>query len=316
MKRFLTYLIILSAAIPVQLLAQSDISLSTHWYNRSNYNPAFIARTDFLYLFSNARYQWTGVKGAPAVFNFQASDYVRNLRSAFGLSLLSDKLGVTRTMNPMATYAYRIENGNTWSLSLGLSIGMLTRTVNGSDFKAETSTDPSIDYSTLRFSQPDANAGVEFQNEHFIFGLSSTHLLSISQRNSLVQTTNHRYGYAIYKNNNLQLIYYKLEFLVANRQNLTWFEGNVNIRFKHPTGLMKGPMELFDLGLTIRSTRQMTLLFGMMLSQNLRIGYAWDQSFTRSYTTNTSHEIMLEYRIFNKLASTKLKCGNELFWYH
>ena len=32
--------------------AQADISMATHWYNRANYNPASIARTEYIYLFS------------------------------------------------------------------------------------------------------------------------------------------------------------------------------------------------------------------------------------------------------------------------
>jgi type IX secretion system PorP/SprF family membrane protein len=313
---FFLLLAFTSATSGYRLVAQSDVSMTTHWYNRASYNPAFIARTDYLYAFSNARYQWAGVSGAPVVGNFQVSDYIHNLRSAFGVSMVCDQLGVTRTLNPMAAYAWRFENKDNWSLALGLSLGMLNRTLSGDRFEAEVVTDPYIDYTIQRITEPDADAGIEFQNAHFIFGLSSTHLLSLSTGGSSARTSNHRYGYAIYKNNNLSLLYYKLELLVANRQNLTYVEGNVTVRFKHPTGLMKGPLELFDLGLTLRSTRQMTLLLGMMISQNLRVGYAFDQSFMGSYEKNSTHEIMVEYRIFNKQASTRLKCGKDLFWYH
>ena len=55
----------------IKTMAQSDISMATHWYNRANYNPASIARTDYIYLFTNVRQQWFGVEGAPQVFNIQ-----------------------------------------------------------------------------------------------------------------------------------------------------------------------------------------------------------------------------------------------------
>ena len=58
--------------------------MSTHWFNRTSYNPASIARLDYVYLFSNVRGQCTNIEGAPTVFNVQVSDYVHSLRSAFG----------------------------------------------------------------------------------------------------------------------------------------------------------------------------------------------------------------------------------------
>jgi type IX secretion system PorP/SprF family membrane protein len=297
-------------------MSQADISMVTHWYNRAGYNPAFIARTDYLYLFSNARYQWIGVDGAPKVINIQASGYFNNLRSAFGLSFASEQTGVTKLVNPMLTYAYRVGNNSDWSLSMGLSAGIFSRSIDGSQFEAETISDPSVNYSTEKTVDPDVNAGVEFQNNTFIFGLSSTHLLSYNKSENEFLNANHRYGYAIYKNNKLDLLYYKLGLQVVNHSNITVLEENISIRFKHPTGLMKGPREILDLGMTYRSTRQITILAGLNISPNIRIGYAFDHSFITGYNKNNTHEVMLEYRIPFKPASTHLRCGNELFWYH
>jgi type IX secretion system PorP/SprF family membrane protein len=299
-----------------EALTQSDISMVTHWNNRANYNPAFIARTDYLYLFANARHQWFGVEGDPKVYNVQVSEYFHHLRSAFGLSLVSDRIGVTQAFNPMLDYAYRIAKDDDWSLAMGLSAGMFMRSLDESLFEAEIINDPSLSYTMQKVIRPDANAGIEFQSTHFIFGVSSTHLLSIGTRDSLFLNANHRYGYAIYKNNNLGLLFYKVGLLVTNRDNLTVLEGNLFVRFKHSTGLMKGPHEIFDLGLTYRTSRQIAFLLGVMLTPNIRVGYAFDQSLIPGYNQNGTHEIMFEYRIFSKAASTKLRCGNDLFWYH
>lgn len=296
--------------------AQADISMATHWYNRANYNPASIARTEYLYLFSNVREQWIGVAGAPKVFNVQASEYIHNLRSAFGVSLVGDKIGVTQAFNPMLTYAYRISNNRDWSLSMGISAGVFTRSVDGSLFEAVTTIDPSIQYNMERITKPDANVGFEFQNTHFIFSISSTHLFSIYKSDSLFLNTNHRYGSVIYKNTNPELFNFHIGLQVVNRQNLTVFEGNAGIRFKHTTGLINGPKEIFDIGLTYRSSQQMTLLFGLNISPNLRVGYAYDQSFNSDSYQNGTHEIMLEYRIPSKAASTHCQCENNGYWDH
>jgi type IX secretion system PorP/SprF family membrane protein len=292
-----------------EVFAQADIVMSTHWYNRAGYNPAFIARPDYLYLFSNYRRQWVGVKGAPVVLNVQASEYIHNLRSAFGVSMMVDNIGASRVLNPMISYAYKIQGKHNRSLSLGLSGGIFQRSVDASGFDPDNPNDPAVQYDQEKNIQPDANVGVEFQSAAFIFGLSSTHLFSIGNSDNSYLNSNHQYGYAIYKNNNSENFFYKLGILVIYRDNITVVEGNAFIRLKHSKGLMKGPREIFDFGISYRSSRQMIFLVGILLTPNLRLGYAYDHSFIKSYYASGTHELMLEYRIFTKAASTKYICG-------
>jgi type IX secretion system PorP/SprF family membrane protein len=300
----------------IKAIAQADISMATHWYNRANYNPASIARTSYLYLFSNIREQWVGVHGAPQVFNVQASEYIHSLRSAFGVSLVGDKVGATLAFNPMFTYAYRISNNQEWSLAMGLSAGVFSRMVDGSLLEADDTSDPLLFYDKQKTVRPDVNTGLEFQNTSFVFGISTTHLLSAFKPGDSFLNANHRYGYAIYKNTTPEFFNYNIGLQVVNRYNLTVLEGNIHIRFKHATGLIKGAREIFDLGVTYRTSRQMSLLSGVNVSPNVRVGYAYVQSFRSGVYLNGTHEIMLECRIPNKAASTRLKCGKNEFWYH
>ncbi len=295
--------------------AQSDINMTTHWYNRANYNPASIAKVNYAYFFSNYRQQWMGVDGAPRVFNIQASEYIHKYRSAVGFSLVADKLGVTQSYNPMITYAYRLAKSQNWALSLGLSAGVFSRTFDGTKFEAETSTDQYITYERESTIAPDFNTGVELQTTHFIIGLSSTHLASISKPESDFKNTNHRYGYLIYKNTNLKSINYNLGTQVVNRRDITILELNANIRFKRSTGLMDGAKEIFDLGFSYRTSRQMALIAGINILPNARIAYVYEQCFQNGYFRNNTHEIAIEWRIRNKAASDHNPCDNE-YWYH
>jgi type IX secretion system PorP/SprF family membrane protein len=301
-------------------MAQTDISLSTHWNNRANYNPAFIARTDYLYLFCNTRHQWVGINGAPAVLNVQVSEYFDAVHSAFGLSFVNDKIGATQSFNPMLTYAYRIAKKDKWAFAMGLSGGMFIRTLDVSKLEAETAGDPSLLYYYNKINRPDVNVGFEFQNAHIIAGISSTHIMSISKSDTLFLNSNHRYAYAIYRNDNPMAFSYSLAMQVVNRYNLTVAEGTVFIRVKRPTKMItgplnKGPQEILDIGLTCRTSREMTLLCGVMISPYFRIGYAYDQSLLSRYCRYGTHEVMLEYRIPAKSASTKVRCGSKEFWY-
>lgn len=285
--------------------AQADINLATHWYNHGNYNPASIARTDYLHFFSNLGQQWIGIEGAPRVFNIQASEYINSWQTAFGISLVGDRVGVTQVFNPMLNYAYRISNDDNWSLALGLSGGIFARSVNGALFEPETEGDPSILYDINRKISPDANVGFVFRISHFTFSISSTHLFSIFKSDSSFLNSNHRYASVFYENDESELFSYFAGLQIVNRYNLTILEGHACIRFKQPTGLLEGPKDLFDIGLTVRTSRQMTFLFGLNINPDLRIGYAYNQSFIAGYYPNGTHEIMIDYRIPNRVASTE-----------
>ena len=97
---------------------------------------------------------------------------------------------------------------------------------------------------------------------------------------------------------------------------MTVVEGNVSFRFKRPTLLQSGPREIFDIGLTYRSSSQLTLLLGINLSSNLKVGYAYDQSFIKGIYPNGSHELMLEFRIPSRAANAHFQGEDRESWYH
>ena len=120
---------------------------------------------------------------------------------------------------------------------------------------------------------------------------------------------------------------YSLGLQVVNRNDLTIVEGSFNFRLKRSGKLIKspvirGPQEVFDFGLICRYQDNhnfymaLTILFGMMISPYLRIGYAYDQSLFTDYYRNQTHEIMIEYRIPARAASSVTRCGSKEFWYH
>lgn len=294
--------------------AQSDISMATQWYNRGNFNPASIARTDYAYIFSNVRRQWIGVEGAPTVYNVQASTYNNSLKSAFGISVVNDRIGMVNAFNAMFNYAYRLANDPDWSLSFGLSVGVFNRAIDMSKYSPITDNDPALYQNADPITAPDGNFGVEFQNAHFIFGASTTHLLSINKKENLYLNANHRYVYGIYKNTGSELFNYYLGMQMVNYSNFFVMEGNAVIRIKAPTGLQSGSRELFDIGIAYRTSQQMTALFGINITNNFRVGYAFDQTSHTGYNRNGTHEVMLEYRIPLKSAECKT-CRDQELWY-
>ena len=314
-KLLLYFLLSTGFLIGPKCFSQADISMATNWYNRANYNPASIAREDYIYLFSDIQRQWLGVGGSPTVFNIQASEYIYTMHSAFGISLVRDQLGLTNTINPLLTYAYRIKSFSDWSVSMGLSAGVFSRSVDGSLFEPGIQADPVLYNNLVTTSVPDANAGIEFQSAHLIGGLASTHILSLGRTNNDFLNSTHFYGYFIYKNTDSELLNYNAGLQAVRGPVTTILEGNASVRFKKGTGLSTGPREIFDIGMSYRTSKQLIMLFGVNLTSNLRVGYAYDQSFLVGFIANSRHEIMLEYRIPSKAASS-CNCINEGSWYY
>lgn len=289
--------------------------MTTNWYNRATYNPASIARINYLYLFTNVRQQWVNLAGSPRVINIQASAFNDKLKSAFGISLVSDQIGISQAINPLLTYAYRISNNENTSLSMGISAGIFGRTYNGTLFDP-LDDDPLLNSEINHLIRPDVNIGAELNTRYLTAGLSTTHLLSIFYNDTSYLNTNHRYAYLIFKNTDLESLNFYAGIQYINRRNLNIFEISTNIRFKKPTGLKPGPNELFDIGVSYRTTKILAFILGWNLSENFRIGYSYEQSFIPGFTQYGSHEIMLEYRIPLKSA-TCIPCANAEYegWY-
>lgn len=298
----------------VLIWGQADISMATQWNNRANFNPASIARPDYIYLFSNIRSQWNGIEGSPQTLNIQASGFNFRLKSAFGLSMVSDVIGMAKISNPMLTYAYKISNSDRWALSFGVSGGIYSRFIDKNLFDPLEINDPFLYAYLDKVIKPDANFGIEFQSKSLVAGLSSTHLFSLFDNNTIYLNSNHRYGYLIYKNTNSNFVNLFTGIQVVNRSYLTVVEWNATVRFKQQTGLTSGPNEIFDIGLSFRTSKQLTALFGVHLSKNFRIGYAFDKSLIAGYNQNGTHEIMMEYRILSRSSQCKT-CMGENYWY-
>jgi len=312
-KTFILLGIVIIAFNTQKVFAQADINMSTHWYNRGNYNPASIARPDYMYVFANARTQWVGVAGAPKVLNVEVSDYYNPLRSAFGLSFVSDKIGVTSFVNPMLTYAYQLSNDDKWSLSMGLSAGVFLRSTDISLLNPYTPGDQYIYNVPENTIKPDANLGIEFQNSFLILGASSTHLFALGNSDSLFYNSNHIFGYAIYKNTSNELIHFNIGTQIVYRNNLIVLEGNANVKFRYSNGT-RNVRDVFDIGLSYRTSKIAVLALGFYITEDLRLGYAYDKNFVPGYSERDTHEIMFEYRIPLESATPCYSCRKQT-WY-
>lgn len=155
------------------LKAQQDAQYSQYMFNGIYINPAYAGYKEQLNAHSFYRSQWTGIRGAPRTFSVAVDAAVANDNVGLAFQVTSDKIGAQSTLGAYGSYAYRIRLNadGTSRLAIGLSVGLLQKSINGSEL---TTNDPETNMPAgiQRTLAPDARAGVYFSNERFYAGFS------------------------------------------------------------------------------------------------------------------------------------------------
>src|SRR5688572_13511687 len=125
-QKFTLWLLFLAtvASVPTQLAAQQDPMYSQYMFNMLSVNPAYAGSRDMLSATLLYRKQWVGIDGAPTTITFTADTPIKDQRMALGANIVSDKIGISKTMMINLTYAYRIRLANGGILSFGLQGGI------------------------------------------------------------------------------------------------------------------------------------------------------------------------------------------------
>lgn len=289
---------ILFLACSTQLIAQQDPEYSQYMFNGLAYNPAYAGSRDALSGTLLLRKQWVQLDGAPFTGSAAIHGPSRNDRHGFGLSIVHDRLGVTRQNFVYGSYAFRFPLGP-GKLALGLQGGLVQFQNRFSDVVTVNpdAINPGVNLSALL---PSVGTGAYFSTQRFYLGMSIPNLLAGE--------------YFRYKDNVTQQI--------ASQQKIHYFGtmGVViplgdNVAFK-PSVVAKwvknSPFEMdFNasflfrerlwLGAGYRTGDALIFMLEYFTPKGLRIGYAYDYTLTQLRQVNTgTHEIMLGFDLAPK----------------
>src|SRR5690606_5202747 len=104
---------------PVILIGQQQPLFTQYMFNGLAINPAYAGVGDALSITSLARWQWTGIEGAPFTASVSAHSPLRGKKVGLGLTILRDEVAITNQTSVFGAYSYRLPLGNGY-LSLGL----------------------------------------------------------------------------------------------------------------------------------------------------------------------------------------------------
>ncbi len=292
-------LVIFIVLAETRLSAQNDVLLTQQWLSRINQNPAATGNSDNIDIFVLARQQWTGFDDAPSTQVLNIHNYFQRIHSGLGLTATHDETGLgNRMINAKLAYAYHVNLGQKWLLSLGLSAGIIQNTFDPSKhFYIDTSDPQLVTLEKKSQLDPDFDFGIELSSQRFLFGASVTHIARLPNDATTLKLSQQYFGYVSYK----QPIGQSFDLIAGVRG--TNFDEAYFVDFSL-TGLL---FKKYWIGAMFRPDNAVAGMIGMQIGF-VRLGYSYDYSIgsTASLAKN-SHEIMLSFKIGKpkKIINTK-----------
>ena len=293
MKKAIVIIVFLSAVFIPDILTGQDVPylprLSQYMFNGLVLNPAYAGSRDALSISVLHKDYLSGFTGGPVAQKASVHTPMKSDKVALGLMADNYSNAVTQFNSFMFNYAYRIWLKGS-RLSMGLRGGAYYYSNNFDKLDLKDKTDQV--FVNENGITPNFGAGLYLFNQKYYVGLSVPFFLS--KPDSL--------GHIVHDINNYDFIF-MAGYLFDIHQNFRIkpaFMIDYNLRdIDYQAGLH---FILFNdvlwLGGAYKKGKELTAMIELQLNRQLKIGYAYDHSFTElSSVSNGTHEIMLRYEL-------------------
>ncbi len=286
MHKILTAILIV---ISTYTFGQNDIRFSQFNVAKSLLNPAAYGSEADLSFDLIYRNQWSTHKGAPATFGFTGS-YKINPNHSIGLNFLNDQIGIAKSNQFLAGYAYHLNFNDDQSLTFGVNIGF-ENIVN--DYSSIYVIDQDDEVFSQRYSNMNLQAGfgMYYRGPSMYIGYSIPFLfnnINFGEQNGIKPAMWHQYLSA--------------GFYAPNKDESYIFNPSFQIKYV-PNAPIQGDIILRNIinGVTsinvgYRSSNALIGGLDFMIGNMFRIGYSFNYNLNRySAFAATSHELHLGF---------------------
>ncbi len=292
--KYIKIIILLITVLVVNLsVAQQDPHYTQYMYNMDVINPAYTSTNETTTLGLMARSQWVEIEGAPKTVTFSFSTPVGR-SVGLGLSVVHDEIGPVKENNVYLNFAYKIYLSQGRNLSFGIKAGLTSLDVG---FLNPLAGNDPLNV-PINLNAPNIGAGFFYYTNRFYAGLSAPNLLKtrhLEKNNNIVTTASEDVH-----------LFFTSGFV---------FDIDDNLKFKPSTmirGVKGAPLSIdissnllvndkVEFGLSHRLEDSISAMVGFFISDNFRIGYAYDHTLSLLGGYNSgSHEIMLLYSFNNR----------------
>lgn len=284
-------LVVFILVVSVAGKAQQHPMYSQYMFNMLNINPAYAGSRGILTATALYRNQWVNIPGAPQTTSVGFDMPIKDKKIGIGFQLFDDKLGIERSTGLNASYAFRIQLTESGTLSLGLQAGILNYRANYSEVSTFQPNDPAFNQN-ISGLLPSAAAGIYYNSDRFYIGVSTPALLNtkisydnVASVSSVTGRDLHLYlasGFVVPLNQDLMLKPSVLVKAVSGAP--VEYDLNANLWIQN----------VVSFGFSYRTGDALVGMAELQLSRQLRLGYAYDKTFSDLGSYNTgSHELML-----------------------
>ena len=278
---------------------QQEAQTSMYLYNGLYINPAYAGSRDALNATVMYRDQWVKMPGAPQTASVGINSPLKNDKLALGLIYSFDQIGVTKTNQLSADFAYRIKVGRKKdiNLSFGISAGFQNYSANLSGVATTDANDPSFVGNNQNRWLPNVGAGFYAYNDKFFAGVSAPYILAnrLNGPAALFATST-----AIARQYQNLLITGGYNFELGKKVHFV-----PSVLFKYvpnyaPITLDFNAMFVFIdrvwLGASYRLNDSYNFSLAINLTRQVKIGYCYDLTVSplNKFTTGT-HEVMISF---------------------
>lgn len=288
---------------PVQ--AQQDAMYTQYMHNMLTVNPAYAGSNDMLSAMFLARKQWVGFPGAPESRTLTLNAPISAYNLGAGVEYLNDQLGPVKHNSFFADIAYQLQVGETGILAMGLKGGFDFLQIDLQGITTSSPGDPAFSANYDEKFMLNFGLGFYYYTKRFYAGLSVPRMLenhikdddAAIAKDPTTSSLGYRDRHYFFTSGALFDLSYRLKL----KPSLL-----VKAVFDAPLSIDLNANFILDdvlwLGAGYRIDDSFTFLVHYQLSQQLRVGYAFDltNSDLRHYNNGT-HEIMIAFDFqFNK----------------
>ena len=270
------------------VFSQQDPQYTQYMYSQNILNPAYAGSRGVLNIGLLGRSQWVGVDGAPETLTLSIHSPIgRNV--GLGFSVIHDEIGPAKEDNVYGDFSYTIFTSEEGYLAFGLKAGFTFLNVRALGNLVDQ--DDAILNEPVNKVSPNFGAGIFYYTQKFYAGLSMPNFLDtrhLEKGNGKVSSASEKTHY----------------FLTTGYV----FGLSESLKLK-PSAMVKAvvgaPLSIdlsanallndnVEFGLSVRLDDSISAMIGFNVSDDMRIGYAYDHTTSNSGQFNSgSHEVLL-----------------------
>lgn len=273
--------------------AQYDVSFSHYWAMEPSFNPAAVGKDMKINVAVAYNNTLTGFENNPKTMYAGADIPFYFLKSYHGVGaqFVNDAIGLFAHKKFALQYAFRhkLWGGN---LAVGVNVGLLSESFDGSKVDLETPDDPAFPTSEATGTGFDLGIGLYYQHGPWYAGLSSLHLNSpvvdLGEKQSLaIAPSYYLTGGYLFKLRSPSL---SIQSSMLARTDATAFRVDLTGRliYQHEKKYLYG-------GLTYSPDHSVTVMVGGDF-HGVRLGYSYEIYTSAVSFGNGSHEIFIGYQ--------------------